>query len=89
MPDESGRLTFDILSLDLEVGIQDHRIRAFAGVRKGTGQSLVYPNKGRGLPEALDKLADLADGADFLLVLQRRFLNLVSFWPETASRKAS
>ena len=24
-----------------------------------------------------------------VLVLQRRFLNLVSFWPETASRKAS
>ena len=67
MPDESGRHTFDSLSLDLEVGVQDRRIRAFAGVRPATGQSLVYPDKGYALAEALDKLDGLVDGVDFLL----------------------
>ena len=67
MPDESGLHTFDSLSLDLEVGVQDRSIRVFAGVRPATGQSLVYPDKGYALAEALDKLDYLADGVDFLL----------------------
>ena len=67
MPDESGLHTFDSLSLDLEVGVQDRSIRVFAGVRPATGQSLVYPNTGYALAEALDKLDGLADGVDFLL----------------------
>ena len=67
MPDESGRHTFDSLSRDLEVGVQDRSFRVFAGVRPATGQSPVYPDKGYALAEALDKVDNLADGVDFLL----------------------
>ena len=55
------------LSLDLEVGVQDDRIHAFAGVRPDTGRSLVFPAAGDRLAPALAKLDDLAAGADFLL----------------------
>ncbi len=55
------------LSLDLEVRVRDSRIRAFAGVRPDTGQSLTFPSARRGLMWALNELDDLANGADFLL----------------------
>ncbi len=53
------------LSLDLEVGKQDHRIRAFAAVRPDIDRPLVF--HGGDLAAALAKLDDFADGADFLL----------------------
>ena len=55
------------LSLDLEVGLKDRGIRAFAGVRPDTGQTLVFPTARDGLATALAKLDDLAKGTDFLL----------------------
>lgn len=55
------------LSLDLEVGLRDRRIHAFAGVRSDTGKSLVFPGDGRSLEQAWAGLDDLAEGADFLL----------------------
>ena len=55
------------LSLDLEVGAKDQRIRALAGVRSDTGQSLTLSTRGNRLAAALAALDDLADGADFLL----------------------
>ena len=61
-----GLSVFRCLSLDLEVGVRDSRIHAFAGVRSDTGQSLAGPN-GAGLARALVKLDRLADGADFIL----------------------
>ena len=65
--DDSSSLLFRCLSLDLEVGVRDHRIHAFAGVRQDTGQSLIFPIAGDDLAAALVKLDKLADGADFLL----------------------
>ena len=53
------------LSLDLEVGVNDRRIRAFAAVRPDTGGRLVFG--GGSLTAALSKLDALADGASFLL----------------------
>ena len=53
------------LSLDLEVGKQDRRIRAFAAVRPDVDQPLVF--QGGDLAAALAKLDDFAAGADFLL----------------------
>ena len=53
------------LSLDLEVGKQDHRIHAFAAVRPNVDQPLVF--QGDDLAAALAELDDFADGADFLL----------------------
>ena len=65
------------LSVDLEVTKQDHRIRAFAGVRWDSGESFVFPGTGDRLLPALAKLDDLSAGADFLLGH-----NLISFdWP--------
>ena len=55
------------LSLDLEVGARSRRIRAFAGVRPDTGESMVYPAARGGLAAALGRLDRLASGADFLL----------------------
>ena len=55
------------LSLDLEVGKQDRRIYALAGVRADTDRSLTFPSKGASLAAGLSQLDDLADGADFLL----------------------
>ena len=53
------------LSLDLEVGKQDHRIRAFAAVRPDVDHPLVF--HGGDLAAALAKLDNFAAGADFLL----------------------
>ena len=54
------------LSVDLEVGVRDTRIHAFAGVRSDTGQSLTFSNS-TSLAASLVKLDGLAEGADFLL----------------------
>ena len=51
------------LSLDLEVGKDDGRIRAFGAVRGDTGRG----HSGRGSAAALAKLDELADGASFVL----------------------
>ena len=53
------------LSLDLEVGKHDERIRAFGAVRADTGARLVH--SGVGLEAALAKLDRFADGASFVL----------------------
>ena len=53
------------LSLDLEVGKQDHRIHAFAAVRPNVGQPLVFHDGD--LATALAELDEFADDADFLL----------------------
>ena len=53
------------LSLDLEIGKQNRRIRAFAAIRSDTGDQLVF--SGGNLGAALTRLDDLAHGADFLL----------------------
>ena len=55
------------LSLDLEVGRADNRIHALAGVRPDTGQKVTIPRVGRNLGQALARLDELADGADFVL----------------------
>ena len=55
------------LSLDLEVTKNTGRIRAFAAVRPGGGQSLVYPGCEPNLVTALEKLDKFAVAADFLL----------------------
>ena len=61
-PDSSG---FRLLSLDLEVGREDRRIRAFAGVRADTGRRVLF--RGRGPAAALAELDGLADGASAVL----------------------
>ena len=66
-PDNSGHLLHRCLSLDLEVSVRDRRIRALAGVRPDTGQSLVFPAARGSLDAALSRLDHLAEGADFLL----------------------
>ena len=65
--DGVGPLLSRCLSLDLEVGVQDRRIHAFAGVRPDTGQTLTFPSKGDDLATALASLDDLSVEADFLL----------------------
>ena len=55
------------LSLDLEVDRNDGRIHALAGVRPDTDKSFTFARRRRGLPAALGRLDELADGADFLL----------------------
>ena len=55
------------LSLDLEVGRNDGRIHALAGVRPDTDKSFTFARRRRGLPAALGRLDEMADGADFLL----------------------
>ena len=55
------------LSLDLEVGKADNRIHALAGVRPDTGQKVAIPRVGRNLAQALARLDELSDGADFVL----------------------
>ena len=67
VPDGVGPLLSRCLSLDLEVGVQDRRIHAFAGVRSDTGQTLTFPSKGNDLATTLARLDNLAVGADFLL----------------------
>ena len=53
------------LSMDLEVGKEDGRIRAFGAVRGDTDESLTH--SGGGMTAALEKLDDLAEGASFIL----------------------
>ena len=65
--DESRRLLSRCLSVDLEVDASDGRIRALAGVRPDTGQSLKFPLHRQSLSGALADLDSLAHGADFLL----------------------
>ncbi len=63
----SSRLPFRCLSLNLEVGVRDSRVHAFAGVRSDNGQTLVFPASGGALATALARLDDLADSADCVL----------------------
>ena len=67
MSDDNAPLLSRCLSLDLEVGVEDDRIRALAGVRPDTGQSVIYPAAREGLAAALARLDDLSEGAEFLL----------------------
>jgi len=55
------------ISVDLEVSKKTERIHAFAGVRCDTKETVVYPDNGRGLQQALADLDALANGAKFLL----------------------
>ena len=55
------------VSVDLEVNVRNRRIRALAGVRRDTGQSLVFPSVGDDLARALAQLDEFADGADSIL----------------------
>jgi len=61
----SSPFTPNCLSIDLEVGINDHRIYQFAAVRGDSGQSISY-NKGD-IEKALDKLDAFSEGVAFLL----------------------
>ena len=63
--DDTGRLPLRCLSLDLEVGRRDGRIRAFAAVRAETGEALTFHDGALGL--ALARLDAFAVGADCLL----------------------
>ena len=65
MPDEDTTFSPRCLSLDLEVGKEDSRIHALAGVRADTGRRFVF--SGGNLAPALAKLDDCADGASFVL----------------------
>ena len=62
---ETGSIPFRCLSIDLEMD-RNNRIRAFAGVRPDSGQTLVFPSRG-GLGAALARLDGLSDGVDFLI----------------------
>ena len=55
------------LSVDLEVRVRERRIWAFAGVRWDSGKSLTFPGSRDSVPQALARLDDFANGADFLL----------------------
>ena len=55
------------LSVDLEVSVRERRIRAFAGVRADTGESLVFPSAREGLAAGLEKLDRFARNVEFLL----------------------
>ena len=66
-PADTDRIPFRCLSIDLELDKKDDRIREFAGVRPDTGQSLRFPAAREALSQALSKLDDIAEGADFLL----------------------
>jgi len=54
------------ISLDLEVGREDGRIRAIAAIRGDTGERVTHSGR-KGISEALSRLDDLADGASFVL----------------------
>ena len=66
-PHDGSRDLLRCISIDLEVGRRDRRIRALAGVRPDTGESVIHPSANSGLAAALDRLDRLAEGADFLL----------------------
>ncbi len=65
--DDSSRPLSRCLSLDLEVDVKSGRIRALAGVRPDTEQSLTLAIARNSLAGALAKLDDLAAGAQILL----------------------
>ena len=65
--DDGERLLRRCLSLDLEVTVDDKRIRAFAGVRPDTGERVTFPAGRLSFDAALAKLDALAEGAEFLL----------------------
>ena len=67
MSDDSAPLLSRCLSLDLEVGVEDERIRALAGVCPDTSESVIYPVAREGLASALARLDGLSEGAEFLL----------------------
>ena len=67
VPGDTSRVLRRCLSLDLEVGVRDHRIRALAAVRGDTDQSLMFTASRGSLASALARLDGLAEGADFLL----------------------
>ena len=62
---DTGSFSPRCLSLDLEVGVRDRRIRAFAALRPDTSGCLVF--RGGNLAMALAELDALAEGAAFLL----------------------
>ena len=62
---DTGSFAPRCLSLDLEVGVRDRRIHAFAALRPDTGGRLVF--RGGDLAAALKRLDALAEGAAFLL----------------------
>jgi len=64
-PNDNGSFAPRCLSLDLEVGVRDRRIHAFAALRPDTGGRLVL--RGGNLAAALKELDALAEGAAFLL----------------------
>ena len=60
-------LSENFLSLDLEVGVKDRRIHAFAAIRSNTEQPLTRRPSSSGLDAALAELDNFADGVDFVL----------------------
>ena len=85
MPSYTNNPLSRCLSLDLEIGVRDRRIHAFAGVRPDTGQSLTFPTAHASLATALANLDDLADGVDFLLghnLIQFDMLHLQAASPD-------
>ena len=54
------------ISLDLEVEIEDGRIRALGAIRGDTGERFSHAQR-RGISEALSRLDELSDGASFVL----------------------
>ena len=62
---DTERFSPRCVSLDLEVGVRNRRIHAFAALRPDTGGRLVF--RGGDLVAALRKLDALAEGAAFLL----------------------
>ena len=62
---EFGDFSPRCLSLDLEVGVRDRRIHAFAALRPDTGGRVVY--RSGDVEASLKKLDALAEGAAFLL----------------------
>ena len=57
----------NLLSLDLEAGVKDRRIHAFAAIRPDRGQPLALRPSSGNLAAALAELDDFADGADSVL----------------------
>ena len=65
--EENCGLLSRFLALDLEVSVRDRRIRALAGIRGDSGRTCVFTDARESLHQALARLEDLADGAEFLL----------------------
>ena len=65
MLDRTRYVPPNCISLDLEVGKGDNRIRAFAGLRPDLGQSEVF--SGGNLPAGLARLDALAEDASHVL----------------------